>query len=240
MTSADEGAPRMGERKSAVDRVLDLVVFAPAGFVQAPTEEIDKLAEIGRHRIEGDIHTARIVGQFVVQTAGAQLRKALKSSFSSVGRATMGATRISTPRTGRPDVSWQGAVDEPGPQAPYGAGRDRGSMPDGGDRVGPVRADTGVSRAARAPARGASVTSVSGSPGVRGSVDSVSNGRLGANALAIPGYDSLSASQVVQRLDGLSTEELEEVRRHEQSNRHRRTILNRVDQLLSGSGPDGR
>jgi hypothetical protein len=52
--------------------------------------------------------------------------------------------------------------------------------------------------------------------------------------LAIPAYDTLSASQVVKRLAGLSTEELEQVAAHERSNRHRATILNRVEQLLSG------
>ncbi len=51
-------------------------------------------------------------------------------------------------------------------------------------------------------------------------------------SLAIPGYDSLSASQVVQRLDGLSRPELVAVRAYEWGNRARRTILNRVDQLL--------
>ncbi len=51
-------------------------------------------------------------------------------------------------------------------------------------------------------------------------------------SLAIPGYDSRSASQVVQRLDGLSRPELVAVRAYEWGNRARRTILNRVDQLL--------
>lgn len=51
------------------------------------------------------------------------------------------------------------------------------------------------------------------------------------DALAIPGYDSLSASQVVQRLAGLSGEELSAVRTYEGSHRGRRTILNRIDQL---------
>jgi hypothetical protein len=64
------------------------------------------------------------------------------------------------------------------------------------------------------------------------------NGSASGTDLAIPGYDSLSASQVVQRLEGLSREELEEVNRHEQAHRHRRTILNRVDQLLSGVEPE--
>lgn len=49
--------------------------------------------------------------------------------------------------------------------------------------------------------------------------------------LAIPDYDSLSASQVVTRLAGLSKDELESVRTHEAANRGRKTILNKVAQL---------
>ena len=52
-----------------------------------------------------------------------------------------------------------------------------------------------------------------------------------AALLAIPDYDSLSASQVVPRLAGLTTEELEAVRLYEASHRARRTILGRVAQL---------
>lgn len=49
--------------------------------------------------------------------------------------------------------------------------------------------------------------------------------------LAIPDYDSLSASQVVPRLASLSTDELIAVRDYERANRGRMTILNRVAQL---------
>jgi hypothetical protein len=48
---------------------------------------------------------------------------------------------------------------------------------------------------------------------------------------AIPGYDSLSASQVVPRLDALRPAELEAVRVYEIAHRGRRTILNRIAQL---------
>ena len=59
------------------------------------------------------------------------------------------------------------------------------------------------------------------------------NGHVPAvTSLSIPGFDTLSASQVVQRLDGLSRSELVAVRAYEASNRNRRTILNRVDQLF--------
>ena len=54
-------------------------------------------------------------------------------------------------------------------------------------------------------------------------------------SLAIPGYDALSASQVVQRLDGLSADELEAVRAYEAANRGRKTILGRVAQLQPSS-----
>ena len=51
-------------------------------------------------------------------------------------------------------------------------------------------------------------------------------------SLAIPGFDTLSASQVVQRLDGLTRSELVAVRAYETPTRGRRTILSRVDQLM--------
>jgi hypothetical protein len=52
------------------------------------------------------------------------------------------------------------------------------------------------------------------------------------STLSIPGFDTLSASQVVQRLDGLNRSELVAVRTYESATRGRRTILSRVDQLL--------
>jgi hypothetical protein len=49
---------------------------------------------------------------------------------------------------------------------------------------------------------------------------------------ALAGYDTLSASQVVRRLESLGPDELRAVQRHEASHRNRRTILNRTSQLL--------
>ena len=63
-------------------------------------------------------------------------------------------------------------------------------------------------------------------PGPSGQVTAVDD-------LAIPDYDNLSASQVVPRLAGLSTEELEAVRRYEAMARGRKTILNKIAQLQS-------
>lgn len=52
-------------------------------------------------------------------------------------------------------------------------------------------------------------------------------------SLAIPGYDTLSASQVIPRLASLTTEELELVRRYEAAARGRKTILSKIAQLQS-------
>jgi hypothetical protein len=49
-------------------------------------------------------------------------------------------------------------------------------------------------------------------------------------------YDTLSASQVVRRLESLGPDELRAVQRYEASTRNRRTILNRASQLLD-QGP---
>jgi hypothetical protein len=51
--------------------------------------------------------------------------------------------------------------------------------------------------------------------------------------LAITDYDSLSASQVVTRLPGLTLDELEAVRAYEVEHRGRKTILNKIAQLQS-------
>jgi hypothetical protein len=51
-------------------------------------------------------------------------------------------------------------------------------------------------------------------------------------------YDTLSASQVVPRLESLGAEELEAVLRYEASHRNRRTIMRRASQLLD-EGPAG-
>jgi hypothetical protein len=52
-----------------------------------------------------------------------------------------------------------------------------------------------------------------------------------ARDLPIPGYDALSASQVVERLTGLGPSELDAVHAYEAAHRQRRTILGKIEQL---------
>jgi hypothetical protein len=169
------------EQRSPADRLLDLIVFGPAGLALTAAEEFPKLVDKGRHHLEGQVRTARLVGQVAVQMGRRQLDQVVSQ-------------RVSRPHPPAPRTSPPGPVDTHDPSPPYAPPPAQSEAP------GPL---------------------------------AVVNGN-GSISLAIPGYDSLSASQVVQRLAGLSHGELVDVRAHEQSHRHRRTILNRVEQLLAG------
>ena len=56
-----------------------------------------------------------------------------------------------------------------------------------------------------------------------------------AEDLALESYGTLTASQIVKRLDALSAKQLEAVRLFEEANRHRVTILNRIRQIQRAS-----
>jgi hypothetical protein len=171
--------------KSPGDRLLELVVFGPAGLAVTVVEEFPKFVEKGRHRVEGQVHTARLVGQVAFQMGRRQIEQSLGRIGSRSG--------VDTPERTSKDP----------PSGPVSSGRAVDSVEH------------------RRPPYGATG-------------HGVGNGSGSVSSLAIPGYDSLSASQVVQRLEGLSSAELEEVRVHEGAHRQRRTILHRVEQLLAG------
>ena len=179
-------------KKGPKDRFLDLLVFGPAGLAMTAAEEFPKLVEKGRHRVEGQVHTARLVGQFAVQMG----RKQIEDTVEGV--------------LGRNRQPARSHVPPPAPAPPPPA---------------PSPATPKATTPPPAPREGTTPPNT--------------NGSMGSTVLGIPGYDSLSASQVVQRLGGLSAPELEAVQAHELAHRHRRTILNRVEQLLAGADTAG-
>jgi hypothetical protein len=84
-----------------------------------------------------------------------------------------------------------------------------------------------------APQEPGPTTPLAATAQTRPAPDAADAATLGA---ALADYDTLSASQVVRRLEGLGPEELRAVQRYESATRHRRTILNRAGQLLE-EGP---
>jgi hypothetical protein len=185
-------------------RVLDVVVFGPVGVAVTIGEEFPKLVTKGHHRVEGQVHTARLVGQFAVQMGRQKVEEWTRGPSPGPGSAGRSASSAGS-----------------GEEESLGAGPD--ATP-----VAPAVQDPAPEASAATPSPTHTTASSNGGPR-----------HVGAQ-LAIPGYDALSASQVVQRLDGLSATELQDVRAHELDTRRRRTILSRVDQLLAGASPDAR
>jgi hypothetical protein len=92
-----------------------------------------------------------------------------------------------------------------------------------GESVTPVPTDdVPATPAVRKPSTAAKVAK---------SASKVATSVVSAASLAIPDYDGLSASQVVNRLAGLSAPELRSVQLYEAANRGRKTILSKVAQL---------
>jgi hypothetical protein len=181
----------MAESDQQRERLLDLVVYAPVGLALTVLEDLPKLAEKGRARVEGQLSTARVLGQFAVQMAKQQL----------------------APRRG--------------PAAPTGTPRPAGEDQPVHEAARTETARTEAPTASRAePAESASSAETVGAP-----EEGLAGPSPREEELAIPNYESLSASQVVPRLAGLSPDQLEQVRRYELAHRHRRTVLNRIEQL---------
>jgi hypothetical protein len=245
------------DNKSPGDRLLELVVFAPTGLAVSLVEEFPKFVEKGRHRVEGQVHTARLVGQFAFQMGRRQLEQTI-GHFAGHDDASTLEADVATPAPEAPaPAPAHRAFGAPVSDAPVSEAkvstftpeaRPGGTRPPEAEVSPPGHGGDDFSRRvfepeipAPGPRRGAAPT-----PGARGESGATpwkapvwlsggpANGTGSPASLAIPGYDSLSASQVVQRLEGLSSSELEEVRRYEAAHRQRRTILHRVEQLLSG------
>jgi hypothetical protein len=58
-------------------------------------------------------------------------------------------------------------------------------------------------------------------------------GRAAAQGPPLEGYDSLNVEQISDRLEGLSVEELEQLRRYEAANKDRSTLRRRIDNLIA-------
>jgi polyhydroxyalkanoate synthesis regulator phasin len=62
--------------------------------------------------------------------------------------------------------------------------------------------------------------------------DSLDTPTQGGGAQPIPGYDDLSAAQVLERLDGLSPAELRKLRDYEARHGNRKTVLDKINRKL--------
>lgn len=90
-----------------------------------------------------------------------------------------------------------------------------------------LRGGAAVGTASEPSARAAAATPATAAP----AAPAPARSSAASAELSIADYDSLAASQVIPRLEGLAADELEAVRRYETDHRGRKTILGKIAQL---------
>jgi len=196
------------------ERALDLLVYAPVGVALYLRDTVPTFvnlfvsrgkAELGQRRqqAQDQVAQAKAMGEFAVNFGGPKVREHVEKGI---------------------------ALARKGAESVLGGAGDEGGVPDAADDApspapapGPDRAAAN-SKAARRPAGKSTHTSTTTKTAAPAPA---------ATTLVIPDYDELSASQVVERLDGLPASELDAVRAYEEAHRARRTILYKIEQLTS-------
>ncbi|HKH87228.1 MAG TPA: hypothetical protein VKA05_00300 [Acidimicrobiales bacterium] len=210
----------MAEERSLADRLLDYGLYAPIGIALSVVEELPSLAEKGRQRAAGQIHVARVMGKLAVRQV--QRRMATRQIPKPAAEQAVGPSDALPPPSRRTGSAPAAAATAGGLNGSHGA-----AHPPETARRAAVRSSSG------AGASGAKQDKADGRPGptVRQAADNPTAPVPPAGSLAIPGYDTLAASQVVQRLSSLRPDELDAIARYEVATRGRRTILHRIGQL---------
>lgn len=218
------------QQKNPVERALDVLVYAPLGLAALARDTVpgvwQTLAARGRAEIEHQrgaaesrIVQAKTIGRFAIDYGAPMVRQKVEQRIGEArGRAEQTFTGLVVHRGGR---------DEGG-TGTAGAGGLVVAQP---DAVPDVVVD--IAQAESEQPGGAAATNGAGDDlaVVQGSADAAIDDAFHAS-LPIPDYDELSASQVVQRLPGLGSDELQAIRAYETRGRGRRTILGKIDQLV--------
>ena len=212
----------MSEQPNPLERAVDLFVFAPVGVAMFAKDTVPTFMKMFVSRGQTELASRkkslhahanqyRTVGRFAVKYGGPVVKQQAEEKLD-------GARRLAEETFSGLIVSRGGGADDT-----------------------PAAAGTAAAAPAKVEAR--SATNVNGATNGAAVDHAATNGTNGkaagappvhvAPSLAIPEYDQLSASQVVERLDGLTPDELDAVRAYEVAHRGRATILGKITQLTS-------
>ena len=208
----------MPDDKDTTERAKELLVYGPIGlalylrdtapsflrlFVARGRTELDQ-----RRQTLGDhLEQARTMGESAATSNGPPLVRLVAEGLTTLrerAEEALEALGVRANDAAAPD-------DGPSHEAPSRAA----SPTEGSTPVSPVDRP-GVDRPAGAPTP-PSFNAPRTTPG--------------ADELAIPAYDDLSASQVVDRLEGLGAADLDAIRAYELGHRARNTVLGKIEQL---------
>lgn len=196
------------DAQKTAERAIDLLVYAPVGVAMYLRDTVPTFVNlfVSRGRAE--------LGQRRQQAQGQVAQAKAMGEF---------AVNVGGPKV-REHVEKGIAMARKSAEAVLGGAAGEGDFPGAAEDV-PAPARHAPSKPTGAPSPSAASQPV-------GESNSASAAPKAAT-LGIPDYDELSASQVVERLDGLQAGELDAVRAYEEAHRSRRTILYKIEQLTS-------
>ena len=233
----------MSHDQSPIKQVLNLAFFGPVGLALAAKDALPEWVDKGRTRVGHQVGIAKMVGEHASRH-GQKIVSETLVSFGLLPGPPPPTSSNASPRTAEvaPERR-QRAAREAREEVGRSPASDVEGVPpgevasaDSPFRVDPAAPSADSFRDDPAAPSPDSLRADPGAPSANGGprVRTASRSSLDSAELAIPGYDSLSASQVVQRLAGLAPPELEAVRTYEAAGRGRRTILTKIAQLQTG------
>lgn len=211
----------MSDNDTPLEKAVELLVYAPIGLAMFAKDTVPTFmkmfvargqTEVLQRRKSAENHAGqyKTIGQMAVKYGGPEVRRQAEAAAGTVRKraedAVAGITAVTAPTdTGLPRPPVDTGSATPAATATRTATTKSGS----GAKTGGARASS---------AKGPSATTAR-------SVDP------DQAALAIPDYDLLSATQVIDRLVGLARPDLLAVQAYETAHRARTTILGKITQL---------
>lgn len=226
----------MSQQQNPIERAVDLFVYAPIGVAMFAKDTVPTFMKMFVSRGQTELQHRkkalhdqatqyRSVGKFAVKYGGPEVRRQAEGKIDGARRvAEETFTGLIVPRL--PGNAVADHVADPVAELESKAPPKPRATP----RKKPAKAAASAAPSSKtngATANGKAKASSNGTP-----ADSPLDHPI-ESALPIPEYDQLSASQVVERLDGLTTAELDAVRAYELAHRGRSTILGKIMQLTS-------
>jgi hypothetical protein len=220
----------VSEDNNPLERAVDLFVYAPIGVAMFAKDTVPTFLKMFVSRGQTEMASRkksltdhanqyRTVGRFAVKYGGPVVKQQAEEKLD-------GARRLA-------EETFSGLV------VARGEGADEApSAPKAAPKIEKVTSTAKVETSSTSISNGAA----NGVPVANGAVKSPAAPAPAPNPepeapaapeLAIPEYDQLSASQVVERLDGLTPDELDAVREYELAHRGRNTILGKITQLTT-------
>lgn len=211
-----------------LDQLKDAFIYAPLALLLNAEEHLPKLAEQGRNQI----NAAKIIGEMAVKMGSSKLGTTLTDVASGLGLVVDEPVR---PAKFRPEDAESEPANEPVTKsaAPKksSAKKNPAAKKAAGATTAAKKSPAKKTAAKKATAKKPAAKKTSAAKKTAAKKPAASADVPVAASLALADFESLSASQVVPRLDRMAADELEAIRRFEAENRGRRTILNRIAQL---------